>query len=195
MEFPLILYMSPEGWKWQPKYLAHPCRPSTVTHHRTVIANLEVSNRRQEDSLQMKRSISTRIHEENHMYTKRAFMSSRAVLSAAVVASALFAGSVAAKDPVTVPYRVTTQGLDVSQPAGARELYLRLQHAAQVVCTHGMRVDLKPVTDERACYEKALGNAIGSVNLPLLTQLYLETHTLREAAARGIDVPVQMAAK
>jgi hypothetical protein len=29
----------------------------------------------------------------------------------------------------------------------------------------------------------------------LLTQVYLETHTLREAAAHGIDVPVQVAAK
>jgi UrcA family protein len=135
------------------------------------------------------------IHEEIHMYAKTAFMRARAVLGAAVVAGTLFAGSVAAGDPVTVASRVTTQGLDVRQPAGARALYFRLQHAAEVVCTHGMRVDLMPVTDERACYEKALGNAIGSAKLPLLTQVYLETHTVREAAARGIDVPVQMAAK
>ncbi len=51
------------------------------------------------------------------------------------------------------------------------------------------------MTDEEGCYEKALGNAVRSANMPLLTQVYLETHTLREAAARGIDVPVQMAAK
>ena len=130
------------------------------------------------------------------MYAKRASMSAWPVLGAAVVACALFAGSVAAKDQeFTVAYRVSTQDLDLSQPAGAHELYARLQHAAQVVCTHGMRVDLKPVTDEDACYEKALGNAVRSANMPLLTQVYLETHTLREAAAREIDVPVQMAAK
>jgi hypothetical protein len=29
----------------------------------------------------------------------------------------------------------------------------------------------------------------------LLTLAYLETHTLREAAAHGIDAPVQVAAK
>jgi hypothetical protein len=29
----------------------------------------------------------------------------------------------------------------------------------------------------------------------LVTQAYLATHTLQEAAARGIDVPVQVAAK
>lgn len=130
------------------------------------------------------------------MYAKRASMSAWPVLGAAVVACALFAGSVAAKDQeFPVAYRVSTQGLDLKQPAGAHELYARIQHAAWVVCTHGMRVDLAPSPDPEGCYEKALGNAIRSANLPLLTQVYLETHTLREAAARGIDVPVQMAAK
>jgi len=31
--------------------------------------------------------------------------------------------------------------------------------------------------------------------LPLLTQVYLETHTLRQAAAYGIEAPAQLAAK
>jgi UrcA family protein len=128
------------------------------------------------------------------MYTKTAFMSAWVVLGAAAVAGTLFAGSVAAKDQeFAVAYKVSAQGLDLSQPAGAHELYLRLQHAAEVVCTHGMRVDLKPVADESACYEKALGDAVRSVNLPLLTQVYLLTHTLQQAVARGIDVPVQVA--
>ena len=130
------------------------------------------------------------------MYTKTDVMSAWPVLGAALVACTLFAGNVAAKDQeFTVAYRVSTQGLDLSQPVRAHELYSRLKHAAQVVCTHGMRVDLKPVTDENACYEKALGDAIRSVNLPLLTQVYLATHTLEQAVARGIEVPVQVAAK
>ncbi|HEY3654999.1 MAG TPA: UrcA family protein, partial [Steroidobacteraceae bacterium] len=91
--------------------------------------------------------------------------------------------------------QVSTQGLDLSQPAGAHELYTRLQRAAQVVCTHGMRVDLAPSPDPRECYEKALGNAVRAANLKLLTQVYLASHTLQEAAAHGIDVPVQIAAK
>jgi UrcA family protein len=129
------------------------------------------------------------------MYTKAVVISAWPVLGAAL-ACALFAGNVAAKDQeFTVAYRVSAQGLDLTQPAGAHEFYSRLKHAAQVVCTHGMRVDLKPVTNENACYERALGDAIRSVNLPLLTQVYLATHTLQEAAARGIDVPVQVAAK
>jgi hypothetical protein len=58
-----------------------------------------------------------------------------------------------------------------------------------------MRVDLVPFRDPQGCYEKALGNAVRAANLKLLTQVYLATHTLQEAAARGIDVPVQVAAK
>ena len=130
------------------------------------------------------------------MYTKGVVVSAWPVLGAALVACTLFAGNVAAKDQeFTVAYRVSTQGLDLSQPVGAHELYSRLMHAAQVVCTHGMRVDLAPSPDPQGCYEKALGNAVRSAHLPLLTQAYLETHTLREAAARGIDLPVMIAAK
>ena len=58
-----------------------------------------------------------------------------------------------------------------------------------------MRVDLEPVADERACYEKALAKSIGSANLPLVTKVYLQSHTLRDAAALGIELPEQMAAK
>jgi len=128
------------------------------------------------------------------MYTKIAFISAWPVLGAAIVACTLFAGNVAANE-VTVAIQVSTQGLDVSQPSGAQKLYWRLQHAAKVVCTHGMRVDLAPSPDPQGCYEKALGNAIRAANLKLLTQVYLETHTLRQAAAHRIDVPVQVAAK
>jgi len=129
------------------------------------------------------------------MYTKAVVTSASTVLGA-IVSCTLFAGSVAAKDQeFTVGYRVSAQGLDLNQPAGAQELYSRLKHAADVVCTHGMRVDLKPVLDPKGCYEKALGSAVRSVNLKLVTQVYLQTHTLQEAAAFGIDVPVQVAAK
>jgi hypothetical protein len=90
---------------------------------------------------------------------------------------------------------VSTQGLDLSQPAGAREFYRRLKHAAEVVCTHGMRVDLAPTPDPQGCYEKALADAVRSALMPLVTQVYLATHTLQQGAALGIDLPVQIAAK
>jgi UrcA family protein len=128
------------------------------------------------------------------MYTNTSVMTACPVLAAAVVACTLFAGNVAAKD-VTVAIQVSARGLDLRQPAGAQMFYTRLEYAARVVCTHGNRVGLQPSPDPKNCYEKALGDAIRSANMPLLTQVYLATHTLREAAARGIDVPVQVAAK
>ena len=130
------------------------------------------------------------------MYIKTAVIRTHSTLGAVAIAGALFAGNVAAQDhDVTVAIHVSTQGLDLHQPAGAQKFYVRLQHAADVACTHGNRVDLKPASDPEGCYEKALGDAIRSVNLPLLTQVYLETHTLRQAAAHGIEVPAQVAAK
>ena len=130
------------------------------------------------------------------MYTKAVVMNAWPVLGAALVACPLFADSVAAKDQeFTVAYQVGTQGLDLTQPAGAHELYSRLKHAAEVVCTHGMRVDLKPVADPKGCYEKALVSAVRSVNLMLITQVYLQSHTLQQAAAFGIDVPMKVAAE
>src|SRR3977135_646791 len=130
------------------------------------------------------------------MYTKTAVLRARFVLGAAAGAGTLSAGNAAASDHgVTIAIHVSTQGLDLSQPAGAQEFYRRLRHAARVACTHGNRGDLAPAPDPAGCYEKALGDAIRSANVPLLTQVYLVTHTLGEAAARGIEVPAQMARK
>lgn len=128
------------------------------------------------------------------MDSKKAFTGAVMVLGAAIAACTLPAGSAAAKE-FSVAYQVSTQGLDLDKPAGARELYSRIKHAADVVCTHGMRVDLAPPKDPKACYEHALGQAVRMVNRPLLTQLYMATHTLQEAEARGIDVPVQLASQ
>jgi UrcA family protein len=196
MKFPLILYMSPHGLKWQPKYLAYPKpvrrRPLTTP----VISILEVSKSRHEDSLSMNRTTVSAFTRGIHMYTKTTAMSARAVLGAAIAACTLFTGSVAAQDDaVTVSIQVSTQGLDVSQPRGAQKLYWRLQHAARVACTRGNRVGLAPSPDPEGCREKALADAIRAAKITLLTQAYLASHTLREAAAHGIDVPVQVAAK
>jgi UrcA family protein len=115
---------------------------------------------------------------------------------ALLAACAVLSAPVQANDhEVTVNISVSTAGLDFSQPAGARELYNRLEHAARIVCTDGMRVDLEPSPHPEVCSEKALADAIRSANVPLLTQVYLEKHSPREAAAYGIDVPVQVAAK
>jgi UrcA family protein len=120
----------------------------------------------------------------------------RLLTCAAAVACALLAGAAAARDHnVTVAIHVSTQSLDLSRPTDAQTLYTRIENAAWVACTRGDRVNLLPVDDTRGCVQKALAGAIRSANAPLLTQIYLTTHTLREAAAFGIAVPAQVAAK
>lgn len=115
---------------------------------------------------------------------------------AAVVACAVLSGAVrAAEHEVTVKVTVSTADLDPSQPAGARELYARLRRAALIACTHGNRVDLKSVTSFDGCYEKALGDAVHSAHQPQLSIVYLATHTARDAAIYGIEIPVRLAAE
>jgi len=115
---------------------------------------------------------------------------------AALAACAVLSGSVQAKShDVTIKISVSTAGLDTSLPAGARELYSRLQKAASIVCGNGNRVDLLALTDFADCYEQAIGDAVRSANRAQLTLVYLRTHSLQDAAARGIDVPVLVATK
>ena len=120
-------------------------------------------------------------------------MSAPAILGAALVC-ALSAGTVSAKE-VTVSVQVSYQGLDLSKPADAKQFYARLKSAAWLVCTRATRADLVPSDDPIRCVEKALGDAVRASKQPLVTQIYLATHTLEEAAAHGIEVPAQVAAK
>jgi UrcA family protein len=128
------------------------------------------------------------------MYPKTVVVS--AVLGATALACTLFAGNVAAQEhKVIVAIHVSTQGLDLSQPADARTFYTRLKNAAWVACTRGNRVDLIPSDNPGACAEKALAGAIRSASVPTLTQIYLGNHTVQQAVALGILVPAQIAAK
>jgi UrcA family protein len=141
-------------------------------------------------------SKSTLVNEEIHMYAKAAVTSARLFVGAATVVCTMFAGNVVAKDKiVTVAIHVSAQGLDLSQPADAQTFYTRLQNAAWVACTRGDRVGLSPVEPLKVCYEKALGDAVHASNRPIVTHIYLDTHTLQEAAVHGIEVPAQVAAK
>jgi UrcA family protein len=130
------------------------------------------------------------------MNARAAVTIGRLLVVGACVLGALFADDVVAEDKIaTISVLVSSKGLDLSQPADTRTFYTRLKSAAWSVCTRGTPVDLLPVYDLKGCYEKALGDAVHDSNTPLLTRIYLETHTLREAAARRIGVPAQVAAK
>ena len=116
--------------------------------------------------------------------------------AAALAACVLLSGPIQAQERiVTLKVSVNTAGLDAGQPAGARHLYGRLQHAANIVCGKGMRVDLEAVDDFVGCVETAIGEAVRSANLPQLTAEYLRRNTTRQAATHGIDVPVLVAEK
>jgi len=117
-------------------------------------------------------------------------------VSAVAVALMTYPASVQAGDqPVTIAIAVSTRGLNLSQPADAHRFYSRVAYAAWVACTDGRRVGLAPEADPQGCYEKSLARAIRSARVPLLTQIYLEKHTYREALARGVVAPSEVAAK
>jgi UrcA family protein len=130
------------------------------------------------------------------MYTKAAVTSPRLLVGVAAVLCTLFVASVAAGEKiVTVSRHVSTEGLDLSQPADLRTFYTRLENAAWVVCTRADRVNLVRVENFTVCYEKALAGAIRAARTPALTQIYLATHTAQAAAAQGIEIPAQVVAK
>lgn len=109
--------------------------------------------------------------------------------------AALSGHSQARHSQIIVKIPVRYADLDVSQPAGAQELYYRLQHAALVACTNGDQVALEPLANPAACYEDAIAEAVRTVKQPQLTVIYLRTHTLQAAATHGIKIPDQVAAK
>jgi UrcA family protein len=118
------------------------------------------------------------------------------ICAAAVAACALLSGPIHANEPtVAVSISVSTAGLDLNQATDARTMYGRLTDAARVVCGRGQRVDLRPVANISDCIDSALGDAVRSVNRSQLTMIFLQTHSLQDAANRGIEVPVLVAAK
>jgi len=117
-------------------------------------------------------------------------------LWATIIVSALVAGNaVAASQSVDVSAPINTSGLDLSRPADVRTLYKRIKGTAEYLCGTSNRVGLAPADDPKGCYEKALADAIRSARLPMLTRLYLNTHSLQEATARGIEIPPQVSAR
>jgi len=136
------------------------------------------------------------IHLEVHMYIEADAIRARAALIAVTMAGTLFAGSLSARDLNRIEsINVSARGLDLTRDADARTFYTQLQNAAWVVCTRGVHVGLVPIDNPKPCVDKALGDAIRSANVPLLTRIYLGSHTIEEAAAHGITLPSQVAAK
>lgn len=124
-------------------------------------------------------------------------MNTRALIIGVVALSGgLTTGAVASEGtPITVAIHVDAHGLNLSDEGDARKFYRRIKYAAWVACTDADRVELAPVDDVQQCADRSLANAIRSVGLPTLTRFFLETHTLQQAAAMGIDVGMVAVAK
>jgi UrcA family protein len=95
-----------------------------------------------------------------------------ALASVAVGGNALALEPTAAGAPKTnwsVTYPVGYSDLDVSKMKGAKMLYLRIRHAAEVLCESSATWGKK---EGEACVRRAVDDAVARVNVPLLSQYY-----------------------
>jgi UrcA family protein len=123
-------------------------------------------------------------------------MHAKAFAMVITLGSTLFCHTLAAKDrEVTIALHVSTVGFDLGRAADARKIYARLDKAAWEACNSGNRVGLTPTDNVPACYQNTLASAVKSAKAPLLTRIYLDSHTLQQAAVQGIREPGQVAAK
>jgi UrcA family protein len=128
------------------------------------------------------------------MSSHRSVTSSRWYLGAAAVASLFLAGVAAAQDrTIPLSVHVDSRGLNLDRPADVERLYKRVKHAAWDVCSNVTRVGLQNVPNKPRCIDDAAAEAIRGAHIPALTRIYIASHSLAEAAARGIDVSAQMA--
>jgi UrcA family protein len=67
----------------------------------------------------------------------------------------------------SVTYPVGYSDLDVSKLKGARTLYLRIRHAAEVLCESAATWGKK---EGEACVRKAVDDAVARVDVPLLSR-------------------------
>ena len=103
-------------------------------------------------------------------------------ITTAIFLSGSFLSVVQAAPPSDVPTAVVKFGdLDINRPAGKESLYLRLNRAAQSVCSPGSwyrRALLSPQYE--ACMEQALSGAIAKINRPDFTD-YVALRTQKPA--------------
>ena len=95
-----------------------------------------------------------------------------------------FAGGLSNDESVSGPlpkYVVRFQDLDLSRIEGATALYARLRYAARMVCEPIQSQQLGLVEKYRACVDKAIADAVASINRPLLSQ-YLQLRTRGDRA-------------
>jgi UrcA family protein len=109
---------------------------------------------------------------------KTPFLPTVSILTASFFAlgCGAISGQALAQQPSTVQasveyvkYPVGYSDLDVSKLKGAKVLYLRIRHAADVLCESAATWGKK---EGKACVRKAVDDTVARVDIPLLTQYY-----------------------
>ena len=108
-------------------------------------------------------------------------------LIGALALGAVAPAGFAAAPPDDVRQQVVSYAdLDLTRPAGVRELYHRIRYAARNVCeTSYDRLGL-----DRRCFEQAIARAVAEVGAPLLTTRHLAASNrqpLQAAAQARLD--------
>jgi UrcA family protein len=112
-----------------------------------------------------------------------------------LVGSGMATMTQAAEHIIVVSKAISSAGLDLRHPTDAQAFYEQLRRGADFVCRGGMRVDVPPSSNTDACFEKSLGKAVREAHATLVTEAYLSTHTLRDAAMWGISIPSAVASR
>ena len=86
----------------------------------------------------------------------------------AIAVTCLAVGSAAAQERVVIDY----SKMDLTTPAGANALYLRILNAADAVCPQESVLGLYGHLLWRKCMRKAVAQAVQDVHNPLLTARY-----------------------
>jgi UrcA family protein len=111
------------------------------------------------------------------------------ICAAATLGYSASAGSFSNEQPMTNAsrtYVVRFQDLDLSKIDGATALYARLRHAARVVCDPLESREMGLAEKYRACMNKAIADAVASVNRPLVSQYH-------QSRTKGDRTVVQLA--
>jgi UrcA family protein len=114
--------------------------------------------------------------------TTAPLMTAVAPLMRALLCTAAFMATGAIAGPQAVDsINVSYMAADLTQPEGARSLYLRIQRAARVVCREPDIRELAAHTAYERCYERAVDDAVAKVDATALTALH-RSKTQRSAA-------------
>ena len=114
----------------------------------------------------------------------KGFRRLRATALCGVIVSS-FAALPAAADSIALnTVRVTFGDLDVSRPQGASVLYGRIRAAAEKVCSPVGASSLAARAYLDACIDKAISEAVTTVDQPALTDVY--------SAKKGTSLPIPL---